>query len=453
MSSAVSDTLPQWRPIPDRRHAAKVERVLARLRAHDPRVPVSLEKKAISHQVPKRNDRRWTDAKIDISELDEILAIDPRTRTCTAEPGVTFERLVRETMRYGLVPTVVPELATITVGGAVAGCSLESMSFRYGGFHDSCLEYEIVTATGEVLRATPNNENALLFQMMHGSFGTLGILTELRFRLVPAKPFVHVVYETYRTLDDYTRAMLRRYEERDVDFMDGIMHAPGKYVLSLGTFVDSAPYTSRYDWTKVYYRSTAERTEDWLKTPHYFFRYDRGVTNPTPKNALARLLLGKVLSSDRVLRLAKALRRVVLPQDRPDVTLDMFIPLSRLSAFMSWYREAVDFFPLWVVPYRRVRDYEWLSPAVLEGVDDELFVDIAIYGCKQPPGRNYYREIELALPRVNGVKSLISYNYYDEDEFWRIFDRSNYLAVKRRTDPNNVFRDLYEKTCLAARGL
>ena len=435
------------------KHGRKLDRVVAQLRAHDPTRPVSFKKKAVSHQVPKRNDKRHTDDKIDISDLDEILAIDPNTRTCVAEPGVTFERLVKETLEYGLVPTVVPELKTITIGGAVSGCSLESMSFRYGGFHDSCLEYEVVTATGEVLRATPNNEHALLFQMMHGSFGTLGVLTRLEFRLVPAKQLVHVTYETYTTLEDYIAAIKRVYAEKSHDFMDGIMHAPDKYVLSLGDFVDEAPYTNRYDWMKVYYRTTATRKEDYMTTPHYFFRYDCGVTNPTPKSAIARFFLGKIMSSDRVLRLAKSLRSIVLPAEQPQVTLDMFIPLSRLSKFMTWYRGAIDFFPLWVVPYRRVRDYEWIAPAVFEGVDDELFVDVAIYGLSQPPGRNYYREIEEALKPCNALKTLISYNYYEEEEFWEIFNRPNYFEVKAKTDPFNVFRDLYTKTCLAARGL
>ena len=60
---------------------------------------------------------------------------------------MTFVDLVAATLRHGLVPIVVPELKTITIGGAVAGCSIESMSFRYGGFHDTCLEYEVITAT------------------------------------------------------------------------------------------------------------------------------------------------------------------------------------------------------------------------------------------------------------------------------------------------------------------
>ena len=48
------------------------------------------------------------------------------------------------------------------------GCSIESMSYRYGGFHDTCLEYEVVTARGDVLTCRPDNEHALVFQMVHG---------------------------------------------------------------------------------------------------------------------------------------------------------------------------------------------------------------------------------------------------------------------------------------------
>jgi FAD/FMN-containing dehydrogenase len=393
------------------------------------------------------------DRKLDVRDLDDIIEIDPVRMTCTAEPGVTFDALVDATLAHGLVPTVVPELRTITIGGAVAGCSLESMSFVYGGFHDSCFEYEVVTAKGDVLRCTPTNEHSLVFQMMHGSFGTLGVLTKLKFGLVPAKRYVKVTYEKYRTLAEYKAGIQRHFVARDVDFMDGIIHSPTEWVLSLGDFVDRAPYTHAYDWTRVYWQSTSRRREDYLRTKDYLFRYDRGVTNVHPRSFVGRLLLGKLVDSDRLLRLAKKLRRVVLPSDHADVTLDMFIPFSRMDEFFAWYRSAIDFFPLWCVPYRRVRDYEWIDERVFGPLDDELFVDIAIYGCRQPEGRNYYREIEQALSRMNAVKTLISYNYYSPEEFWRTFNKPNYDAVKCITDPDNVFRDLYTKTVLAARGL
>jgi FAD/FMN-containing dehydrogenase len=440
------------RALASERHARKVERVAQALRARKGTRPISFKKRAVSHQVPKRNDKRRTDDEIDLRDLDEILSIDPRTRTCVAEPGVTFERLVDATLRFGLAPIVVPELKTITVGGAVSGCSLESMSFVHGGFHDTCLEYEVITAKGEVMRCTPGNENALVFQMMHGSFGTLGVLSKITFALVPAKRYVKMRYETYRTLAAYKDAIWRRFVDRDVDFMDGIIHAKDKFVLSLGTFVDEAPYTSRYDWVKIYWKSTAERREDYLRTPDYFFRYDRGVTNVHPKSFVGRLLFGRMMSSGRLLRLADALHRF-LPEKRPPVTVDLFVPFSKVDDFMAWYDRTIGHYPLWCVPYRRVHDYEWINRAFFASVPDPLFLDLAIYGLAQPPGRNYYKEIEDELLRIGAVKTLISYNYYDEDTFWRVFDKANYDAVKRITDPDNVFRDLYSKTCRAPRGL
>jgi hypothetical protein len=431
------------------RHAAKVGRVAAQLRARTATTPVSIKKKAVSHQVPKRDDLRHKDEKIDVTDLDEILEIDPIARTCTAEAGVTFVKLVEATLRHGLVPIVVPELKTITIGGAVSGCSLESMSFKYGGFHDTCLEYEVITAKGGVMRVRPGD---LVFEMLHGSFGTLGILSKLKFRLVPAKPFVEMTYETYPTLAAYKAGIRRHFETQDVDFMDGIIHSKEKWVLCLGRFVDSAPYTNSYDWLKVYWESTGKLEKDYLKTPDYFFRYDRGVTNVHPKSFIGRLLFGKIAGSSTILRLAEWFHEL-LPAEQPDVILDTFLPFSRVEAFMDWYVKKIDFFPIWCVPYRRVRDYEWIADGWFGGLKDDLFLDLAIYGLKQPPGRNLYEEFEGALYKLRGIKTLIAYNYYEKDVFWTIWNEPNYRKAKAITDPDNVFRDLYEKTCRAARGL
>jgi len=435
----------------DALHAAKVARIATQLRAHSGTRPVSLRKQAPPHQVPKRDDLRQRDDKIDISDLTDIIDIDPVNRTCTAEAGVMFNDLVAATLRYHLVPIIVPELATITIGGAVSGCSIESMSFRYGGFHDTCVEYEVVTATGDVLVCTPDNSNALVFQMMHGSFGTLGILTKLKFRLVSARPFVHVTYEKYGTLAEYRDAIWRHFKAEDLDFMDGIIHSPEEYVLSVGRFVDEAPYTNRYDWMKIYYLSTHTRTEDYLATPHYFFRYDRGVTNVHPKSFLGRLLFGKLLDSGTVMRAADKLRRFI-DSEHPTVIVDVFLPLSKVGDFLVWYERELGHFPLWCVPYRRVRDYEWIADSFYAGLDDELFLDLAIYGMKQTDGRNYHKLIEDKLRELGGIKTLISHNYYSRDEFWSTWNKRNYDLVKAITDPHNVFRDLYTKTCRAAMG-
>jgi hypothetical protein len=120
---------------------------------------------------------------------------------------------------------------------------------------------------------------------------------------------------------------------------------------------------------------------------------------------------------------------------------------------MEWYEREIGYFPLWCVPYKRVHDYEWIDDSFYAEMQDPLFLDLAIYGLEQKDDRNIHRMIEEKLRELGGIKTLISHNYYSRDEFWSIWNKRNYDAVKAITDPRNVFRDLYSKTCRAAMGL
>lgn len=431
-------------------HGQKVERISKQLMEYKSDKPVSLKKKSVSHQVPKPQDKKYSDNKIDISDLNEILFIDAEKKICVAEPGVTFADLVKSTLKFNLVPMTVPEHKTITIGGAVAGCSIESMSFKYGGFHDSCLEYEVITAKGEVINCSPTKEK-LLFQMLHGTFGTLGIISKLTFKLVPAKKFVKINYEKYSSLKDYKSAIWKYFKNKNVDFIDGIIHSPTEYVLCVGNFVDDAPYSHNYNWMRVFFLSTKKRKEDYLKTFDYFFRYDKGTTTTFTKSFITRFLFGKFFSSTNILEASEKLRKIIPPEKIP-ITLDVFIPFSKADEFMEWYKKEINYFPLWCVPYKRT-NYEWISSKFLDKLKDDLLLDIAIYGMENKDGKNYYRMFEEELMKLNGLKTLISNNFYSEKEFWETWNKANYEKVKKKTDPKNIFRELYEKTCKASRGL
>jgi FAD/FMN-containing dehydrogenase len=322
------------------------------------------------------------------------------------------------------------------------------MSYKYGGFHDTCEEYEVITAYGEVLHCTPNNENSLLFQMVHGTFGTLGIISKLKFKLIPSKPSVKVRFEKYHDLSDYKEAIWNHMWEKDIDFMDGFVHSPNEYVINTGDFVDEAPYTHDYGWKRTFCQSSKKLNEDFLKTPDYFFRYDKGVTHH--KSFTAGFLVGRFITSNEILKLAERFHSF-MPSDRIPITVDLLIPFSRVEEFIDWYKKEIDYYPLWCVPYKKVRNYEWLSEEFVEKTHDELFLDLAIYGMRR--NNNYYRIIEEELMKIGGIKTLISNNYYSESEFWKIWNKDNYYKVKNKTDPNNIFRDLYTKTCRASRGL
>src|SRR5207248_10220083 len=88
------------------------------------------------------------------------------------------------------MPLVVPQLKTITLGGAVTGLGIESTSLRNGLPHESVTALEILTGDGRVIIATEANEHGALFRGFPNSYGTLGYALSLTIELEPVKPFV-----------------------------------------------------------------------------------------------------------------------------------------------------------------------------------------------------------------------------------------------------------------------
>jgi FAD/FMN-containing dehydrogenase len=436
----------------DPMHDRIVAEIAAQIRARrGSGAPAHIEKGGVHHFVPRTGDRRFAGRPVDVSRLNRILEIDPVQRRCVAEPGVTFGELVRATLQHGLIPTVVPELEGITVGGAVAGCSVESMSWRYGGFHDSCDAYELVSGTGEVLTVSPTQEPDL-FHMLHGSYGTLGILTKLRFALVPAAKYVRLEYRSFATIEAFETELRARIAAGDYPFIDGIVHGPNQLVVCLGTFTDRAPYVSDYRWLDIYYKSTRTRREDYLTTPDYCFRYDtechwltrtvRPLEWKPVRFAVGKLFLG----STNLIRWSRRLEPVLALKKRPDVVVDVFIPSRRLRDFFEWYRRGLAFYPLWLVPYRIPSPYPWIAPSHAAGFGDELFIDCAVYGKRNgDPAVDWSQALEAKTYELGGIKTLISSNHHTPEQFWQIYDRAAYEAAKSRLDPDGLFQSLYEK--------
>ncbi|MBU1535400.1 FAD-binding oxidoreductase [Myxococcota bacterium] len=416
------------------------------------KVPVTFNKNSVSHFVPNPRDPRYAKEKIDLKAFNQILSIDEEKRICVAESGVTFEDLVAATLPLGLIPKTVPELKTITIGGAVSGCSVESMSFKYGGFHDSCLEYEVVTGTGEVVQCS-HTEHADIFHGLHNSFGTLGILTRLTFSLIEAKPYVRMEYVTHSTVDDYWAFLKERIDARDYDFVDGIIYNPGQFITCLGTMVDEAPFVSSYQGDNIFHRSVVEKTMDYLTLPEYFFRYDRDchwLTNTIPPLTWrpVRKMLGRhFLGSTNLIKWSRRIRHLLKLKKRPEVVVDVFIPGHKFETFYHWYERDFDFFPLWVVPYRYPKVYPFIDDRFAENISDEnLIIDFAIYGKKNTHKEvDYSRLLEEKVFELNGVKTLISRNHYSRERFWQIYAKDRYQGLKAKTDPHNLFSDIYTK--------
>ena len=98
---------------------------------------------------------------LDVSGLAgviEVLPDSPDGPVAEVQGMCTYEDLVDATLPHGLVPYVVPQLRTITLGGAVTGLGIESTSFRLGLPHESVLEMDVFTGSGQVVTTRPGDD-------------------------------------------------------------------------------------------------------------------------------------------------------------------------------------------------------------------------------------------------------------------------------------------------------
>jgi FAD/FMN-containing dehydrogenase len=124
---------------------------------------------------------------IDLSMMKGI-RVDPKARTARAQAGVLLGELDRETQAFGLaVPAGIVThtgLAGLTLGGGIGW-----LMRKYGLTVDQLLAVDMVTADGELVRAS-ESENPDLFWGVRGAGGNFGIVTEFEFRLNPVGPIV-----------------------------------------------------------------------------------------------------------------------------------------------------------------------------------------------------------------------------------------------------------------------
>jgi FAD/FMN-containing dehydrogenase len=372
----------------------------------------------------------------------------------------TYEQLVDATLPTGQMPLVVPQLKTITLGGAVTGLGIESSSFRNGTPHESVLEMDVLTGDGRVVTCS-RTENPDLFHGFPNSYGTLGYALRLRIELEPTRPYVHLRHVRCGSTAEAADVMRERCAARDVDFVDGTWFSPDEVYVTLGTWADNAPELSDYTGQGIYYRSLQQRTEDWLTVRDYLWRWDTdwfwcsrafGVQNPRVR----RLVPRKYLRSDSYWKLvafeqkhrwkARVDRWRGLP-DREDVIQDVEIPVDRLAEFMAVFAREVPIEPVWFCPLQqRSSDDVWelyrLDPDVLY-VNVGFWSSVALEPGEDPSTHN--RLVEQLVDELGGRKSLYSTSYYEREHFWELYNGAAYEVLKKSYDPEGRLLDLYAK--------
>ena len=442
-------------------HTIGVERILESYRAVPSSASVRLAKPT-SNLFRSRTRSRVPG--LDTSGLVHVITVDPHARTADVDGMCTYENLVAATLPLGLAPLVVPQLKTITLGGAVTGLGIESTSFRNGMPHESVLEMDILTGSGQILTVSPR-EHEDLFRAFPNSYGTLGYALRLRIELEPVEPFVALRHVRFQSLGDLVVAMdgiisTGGFDGERVDFLDGVVFSAEESYLCLGRETAAAGPVSDYTGAQIYYRSIQH--DDGIRTDRltihdYLWRWDTdwfwcseafGTQRPWIRRLWPRMLrrssfYSKLMHYEQRFRIGDRLERLHGRGPRERVVQDIEVPIKHCAEFLNWFLEHIPIEPIWLCPLR-LRDGGWPLYPIRPG---QTYVNVGFWSTV-PAGSSdgeTNRLIERTVSQFHGHKSLYSDSYYSPKEFGELYGEETYRTVKRRYDPDSRLLDLYAK--------
>jgi FAD/FMN-containing dehydrogenase len=443
-------------------HQAGVERLLDSYRS----IPASASVRLAKPTSNLFRARAKSNAPgLDTSGLTDVIAVDPEARTADVAGMCTYEDLVDATLPYGLSPLVVPQLKTITLGGAVTGLGIESASFRNGLPHESVLEMDVLTGAGELLTVSPQ-QHADLFRAFPNSYGTLGYSTRLRIELEPVKPFVALRHVRFRALADLVAAMDRIIDTggldgQPVDYLDGVVFSADESYLCVGVRTATPGPVSDYTGQHIYYRSIqhdAGIKEDRLTIYDYFWRWDtdwfwcsrpfgaqhRRLRRWWPRRYRRSSFYWKLIALDQRYDIADRIEKRNGRPPRERVVQDVEVPIERTAEFLQWFLDTVPIEPVWLCPLR-IRDHAgWPLYPIRPG---RTYVNLGFWS-SVPVGSSEgatNRLIEAKVGDFDGHKSLYSDSYYTREEFDELYGGEAYKTVKKTYDPDTRLLDLYAK--------
>lgn len=436
-------------------HEAKVRAVAEAVRARAPGRRLTISKTHPGHTPHDLSYKRGCHPA-PVDRLDRILSVDRESRIAVVEGQVTLRRLCRAAFEVGLLPKVVPEFETFTVAGLVNGLGLETTSHRHGVFPAGARALEVVCGNGEVVEAD-RQQHSDLFSHIPGSYGTLGIVTQVTVELVEARPFVRSRYWRFGSRRDYVSAFGAALDEHE--FVEGFVFGDDHYVLVTGSYSESVAGLDVFDamtpGQRWYYQHAADMAgkavEDLTPSYEYMFRHQRSLL------WVAGVVAGLRSFSDR--RWGRAyLDRAVEKRveshgfkshmpvemiERCMINQDVGMTLARLEEGIEYVQKNLHVAPLWNCAIAHVVDHPFATPRRLPPGTRHV-VDIGIYG--EPKIRGYRAFDNLrALQKFVDVPSLWGCCYLTPEELRDIYDFTSYEAVQERYGANEAFVPLESK--------
>ncbi|XP_026486819.2 delta(24)-sterol reductase-like [Vanessa tameamea] len=399
--------------------------------------------------------------------LVDVLEVDTKNMTVRCEPLVTMGQLSQTLDRLGLALAVVPELDQLTVGGLVMGTGVETSSHIYGLFQHICVQYELVLADGSVVTCS-KDENPDLFYAVPWSYGTLGFLTSVVIKVVPAKKYVRIEYHPYTNLSDLAKRFQEESVKKTHQFIEALLYTKDSGMVMTADMVDAVGKDGKFNpigkwyaewffkqvekYLNDYRRGRKTTVVEYIPLRDYYHRHTRSFfwelqdIIPFGNNVIFRYLFGWLMPPEVSLLKLTQPEAVTKLYNKAHVIQDMLVPIEALEEAIDVFHREFEVYPIWLCPFKVFNNPGQLK---VHSGDWQMFVDIGVYGVPKAKGfetESSTRRIEQFVTQKRGFQMLYADTYTTREEFRRMFDHTLYDKM-RSTLPHckEAFPEIYGK--------
>lgn len=471
-------------------HDARVRRIQGEVRAH----AAAREAGEAWAQKPLRTDRkgaaslnvRMSDKSrsttVHMSDLTNILGVDEARGVIRLEPFVTVGDAARYLDERGLQLEATIEMKDATLGGLVMALGLTTHSHVSGLVHDTVVAYEIVTASGELLRVTADGEHGDLFRALPWSHGTLGLLVALEMRVIPAPTHVRLVYRPFFSLEDYAAEYERLVRsEEPPHFVEVLIFGKDRAVLMEGHLAAEAevergelPVNAVDTAHKPLFYKHVEgmlglgqggRREELVPTLDYLMRHDRSMCMclaqilPTANEPWFRYTMGWMLPPN--MTFLKGTRPAAERENtiRKQVWQEFALPAERFAELVERVHDELEIYPLLAYPCRVIDHGGMVRAPGNHGrpysgnPETATFLDLGIYGIPEriKGGDERFdtvtrvRRLERWVRELGGFLHTYCDVFSTEAEFEEMFDHTLWREMRGRYRADGAFPTIYQK--------
>ena len=410
--------------------------------------------------------------RIDTNNLDNILSINGDWIDC--ESAVTVGKINRTTIQRDKIVPSLPEGDNFTAGGCLGGIALGSNSYSNGFFNNNVIDFDIVLGNGDIVKNVSANNNSDLYYGVGGTYGTMGIITRVKLKLIPCMQYVKVDYLHHDSFDGFYNNFRKIIQDAKDDFVEAFVNDKNDFTIVVANYVEHVEaekiwVTRDKDMFKqrnmcLYAQIAQKKKSNYLRLVDYLERYSYsafwGHYLYTPYKIRDFVYAGliyatipkKLLKSDElnINKYFTATSHMVGDYTRDEYVLatDIGVPLSKLEEALELVDEMTKTYPLWICPsidhYHPDKIFCTRKPELCE---DNIILDLGIYGIKNTriPSKKVNKAFENFSFSHGVFKGFFSTCYFDYDGFWNHFDKGKYERLRKKYHADGKFMDVYEK--------